>query len=285
MGIEFGVYRNIWGETRKEGISTSPCPLLRRAYFAEVDTKAERGSGAQASLQRRGYSIIVKKPAWQFEQIIETAPRLDSGFHGHNKMAIPLFIFLILSLGSLTHPAFIHAEETWVSYEVTIAEDNLATMTADLMLAAPPETVYAVLSDYPKWPDIFAQSPSINTIERVSNQVRVDMTLKVSFLPIGLKLVTDTREIPTSVLNTTLVEGDFEQYDWVWTLRPALDSEHAKASVVVHVQPSVWIPHWLLEWVLTSGFTDHFHKLRDAVEVRYREHGRTPVISAPPNSP
>ena len=196
-----------------------------------------------------------------------------------------ILFFLAFSLGPLTYPALIQAKETWFSSEVRVSEDNLATLTADLMLAAPPETVYAVLSDYPNWPDLFAQRPRIHSIERLSNQVRVDMTLRVSFLPIGLELVTDTREIPTSVLKTMLVQGDFEQYDWVWTFRPLQNAEHTKASVVVHVQPSIWIPHWLMEWVVTSGFTDHFHKLREAVEIRYREQGRTPTISAPPNSP
>lgn len=200
-------------------------------------------------------------------------------------MAILFFFFFALSLGPLVAPSGAPAEEAWFSYDVTISDDSLATLTADLMLAAPPETVYAVLSDYPNWPDLFAQPPTINSIQRDSNHVRVDMTLKVSFLPIGVKLVTDTREIPATILKTSLVRGDFDQYDWVWTLRSWQDSEHTKASVVVHVQPSIWIPQWLFKLLLTSGFTEHFHKLREAVQIRYREHGRTPLISAPPSSP
>lgn len=186
-------------------------------------------------------------------------------------MAIPFIFLLVLSLGSLIQPTFTHAKETWVSYDVTISDDHLATLKADLMFAAPPETVYAVLSDYPNWPDLFAQRPTINSIERQSNQVRIDMTLTVSFLPFGMKLVTNTKEVPTILLSTTLVEGDFEQYDWLWTIRPGQDAQHTNASVVVNVQPSVWIPHWLFEWLLTSGFTDHFDKLRNAVETRHRE--------------
>ena len=200
-------------------------------------------------------------------------------------MAIAFPLLLALSLAILPRPAFSQAEESWFSYDVTISDDHVATLTADVMLGVPPETVYAVLSDYPHWPDLFAERPTINAIQRNGNQVRVDMTLTVSFLPIGLELVTDTREIPTTVLQTSLVQGDFEQYDWVWTLRPSQDSEHTKASIVVHVKPSVWIPHWLLEWLLISGFTDHFQKLRDAAEVRYREHGRTPIMSSQPDSP
>ena len=200
-------------------------------------------------------------------------------------MVLSLIFLLAISLGFLSQPPWGLAEDAWFSSSVTISENDVATLTADVMLAAPPETVYAVLSDYPNWPDLFAQPPTINAIQRNNNHVRVDMRLNVSFLPIGLRLVTNTEEIPTVLLKTTLVEGDFEQYDRIWTFRPLPDSQHTKASVVLHVQPSIWIPHWLLEWVLTSGFTEHFHKLREAVQVRYREQGVTPIISAPPNTP
>ncbi|MDT7044025.1 SRPBCC family protein [Candidatus Nitronereus thalassa] len=200
-------------------------------------------------------------------------------------MAIRLIFLLAISLGSLNQTAWSQTEEAWFSSFVTISDNDVATLTADVMLAAPPETVYAVLSDYPNWPDLFAQPPTINTIQRNNNHVRVSMTFKVSFLPIGLRLATDTEEIPTTLLKTTLIEGDFEQYEWIWTFRPLQDPQHTKASVVVHVQPSVWIPHWLLEWVLTSSFTEHLHKLREAVQVRYREQGATTITSAPPNTP
>ena len=200
-------------------------------------------------------------------------------------MVIPCLVFLTFSFGLFIQPANSHAEKPWVTYHIESSDEHVATLTADLLLAAPPETVYAVLADYPHWPELFSQRPTIHSIQRENNRVRVSMTLTVSFLPIGLTLVTETREIPTTILHTTLVQGDFERYDWVWTLRPSQDSQHTKASVLVHVQPSMWIPRWLLEWVLSSGFTDHFQKLRDAVHVRYREQGRTPIISAPPRSP
>jgi ribosome-associated toxin RatA of RatAB toxin-antitoxin module len=209
------------------------------------------------------------------------------GFHcsKNDIMSVPFIFLWAIFLGSLSQPAWTHAEETWFFSTVTISDDSVATLTADVMLAAPPETVYAVLSDYPNWPDLFGQRPTINTIQREGNRVRVDMTLTVSFLPIGLRLVTDTRELATIILQTTLVEGDFKQYDWIWTIRPSKDSQHTKASVMVHVQPSVWIPHWLFEWSLTWGFTEHFHKLREAVQVRHREQGITPMISAPSKTP
>jgi len=200
-------------------------------------------------------------------------------------MAISFILLIVLSFLSLTSPPGIHARETWFTYDVAIANDSLATLTAEVNLAAPPEIVYAVLTDYPNWPTLFAQRPRLNSIERNNTHVRVDMTLTVSFLPVGLTLITDTREIPATNVVTTLVQGNFEEYDWVWALRPSQDAQHTKATVVVHVQPTIWIPDLVLEWLLTSGLTDHFHRLRDAVQLRYREYGRTPIISAPSNPP
>ena len=200
-------------------------------------------------------------------------------------MSVVCCLFIVFALNLFASPAVTDAEEPWFSYTVTLAEGNLATLTADVMLAAPPETVYAVLTDYSNWSDLFAQRLIINVIHRINNQVRVDMTINSSFWPIELTLVTETRVVAPTTVQTTLIQGDFEQYDWVWTLRPAQHAQHTKATVVVHLQPSLWIPQWVFHWLVTEGFTDHVHQLRDLVQRREHVYKNMPILSSPSRSP
>ncbi len=58
--------------------------------------------------------------------------------------------------------------------------------STQLTLPAPPTTTYAVLAGL----------------------------VSADYLPITLELVTDTVETSPLRLNTTLVKGDFERYDW-----------------------------------------------------------------------
>ena len=49
---------------------------------------------------------------------------------GNNEMAIAFPLLLALSLAILPRPAFSQAEESWFSYDVTISDDSVATLTA-----------------------------------------------------------------------------------------------------------------------------------------------------------
>jgi len=178
-------------------------------------------------------------------------------------------VTLVLSVGiAIFQPSVAWADENWFSLGIHVTEDGVAVATADLVLPTSPEVVYTVLTDYPHWPDLFPQQPRINTIKTEDSRVIVDMAIPAHFLPIDLELVTETREIHPLRLETTLVRGDFDRYDWVWELTPAQDGTQTHATLILNVQPALWVPDWLMRWLLESELEAHFHKLRTEVMER-----------------
>ena len=174
------------------------------------------------------------------------------------------------------------AEDAWFSHKVSIAE-GVGTITAELKLLAPPSITYEVLADYAHWPDLFPRQPLIQGISRDNNRVQVTMQIPAQYIPFNLELVTNTLESPPHRLETTLVEGDFDRYDWTWDLSQSPSDTITIARLILVVQPSIWVPEWLLRWFLESDLTTHFHLLREQVLTHYQEQQRDETIQT--NSP
>lgn len=193
-------------------------------------------------------------------------------------MFIPSLILSLSFLVTITTPQPSSAQDTWFTHTIVIDDEGLATVNAQLTLPAPPATTYAVLADYPQWPGLFPGKPVIHGIRRIEDRVRVTMHIPAGYLPFTLELVTDTVETPPLRLNTTLVGGDFERYDWTWDLRQSSD-ERTVAQLLLLVRPSMWIPNWLLQWLLEAELTTHFRLLREQVLARHRALSPIPTIS------
>lgn len=174
------------------------------------------------------------------------------------------------------------AEDAWFSYEVRIAE-GVGTITAELKLLAPPSITYEVLADYAHWPDLFPRQPVIQRISRDRNRVQVAMQIPAQYIPVNLELVTNTLESPPHRLETTLVKGDFDRYDWTWDLSQSPSDTITIARLILVVQPSIWVPDWLLRWFLESDLTTHFHLLREQVLTHHQEQQRNQTFQT--NSP
>ncbi len=91
------------------------------------------------------------------------------------------------------------------------------TATATLRIPAPPEAVRAVLRDYERWPDLFDGRFEMVRLERRDGRAVTDLRIKRSPLPGTMRLVCETRELPTGEMITSLIEGDFKSYRRHWT--------------------------------------------------------------------
>jgi len=189
-------------------------------------------------------------------------------------------VSFILSGAFLLLAAVSHSSAPWYSYELTLNEEGVATVNADLTLPTPLETSYAVLSDYVHWPSLFARNPTVNTIHRTGNRVTVDMTVPGLIFPLDLQLVTETREHPPLRLETSFVKGDFDQYAWVWNLMATDDHLHTQATLELYVKPSLWAPQWLFRTMLEQELETHFQKLHYEVVARQRRTHPPPIMSA-----
>ncbi len=70
---------------------------------------------------------------------------------------------------------------------------------------------------------------------------------------------------------------------WTWDLSQSPSDTITIAMLALIVQPSIWIPEWLLRWFLESEITTHFHLLRKQVLARHQEqqHGQTFKANSP----
>ncbi len=178
---------------------------------------------------------------------------------------------LILSLSLLVIlTARSHAGEPWVTHTIVIDDGGMATVSAQLHLPVPPAITYAVLTDYPHWPDLFPRHPFVKSIRNIAGRTRVAMRIPVTYLPLSLDLVTDTVETPPVRLNTTLVEGDFERYDWTWDLSQSPSDTLTTAQFLMTIHPAIQVPDWIMRWWLDSELTAHFQLLREQVMVHHR---------------
>ena len=161
---------------------------------------------------------------------------------------------------TLIGPAW--ANEKFENLTIKIDEGNLAHVEANLEIPSSQETIYNLLTNYPNWPQLFPNQPRINDIQREKGNVIVDMSLPVSFLPMDLQLITSTRETKPIKIQTHLLQGDFEEYNWVWNLTSIKEGTHTLATLTMTVQPNVWIPEWAFRWFLQSNLEQHFANLQ-----------------------
>lgn len=196
-------------------------------------------------------------------------------------MRAPLFILSLWCVVTVTTTPFASADDAWFTHEIAIDHDGVATVNAQVILPVPPTTTYAVLTDYPRWPEMFPKRPLIESIRRIDNRTRITMHVPADYLPITLTLITDTVEIVPLRLATTLVSGDFERYHWTWDLSHSPSEQSTVAQLFLQVAPSTWAPNWIFRWLLESEITKHFQLLREQVLARHQAPSRDP--HAPPN--
>ena len=196
-------------------------------------------------------------------------------------MRAPLFILSLWCVVTVTTTPFASADDAWFTHEIVIDHDGVATVNARVTLPVPPTTTYAVLTDYPRWPEMFPKKPLIESIRRLDNRTRITMHVPADYLPITLKLITDTVEIVPLRLATTLVSGDFERYHWTWDLSHSPSEQSTVAQLFLQVAPSTWAPNWIFRWLLESEITKHFQLLREQVLARHQATSRAP--NAPQN--
>jgi hypothetical protein len=183
---------------------------------------------------------------------------------------------VVLLIGVLGFSHIAIAKEQPETLDVEISPEGVGTVRATLNLPANRVRVRSVLMDYANWPKLFPLTPTIHYIKELEGSVRVGMTVPAFFLPMTLRLVTETREPQPFRIVTKMVEGDFEQYDWVWDLTPTSGGTHTQASLTLNVKPQFWTPDWALVWILKTDLQEHFELLRQELNLKDPRHYEEP---------
>jgi len=137
--------------------------------------------------------------------------------------------------------------------------------TATLRIAAPPDAVRAVLSDYERWPDLFDGRFRIAKLERLEGRVVTDLLIDRSPLPGEMRLLCETRELPGGEIVTSLIEGDFKRYRRQWRFMPEMNGNavQTRAEMELMVDMDSWVPDWLFAAMLRRDLETHFKILRE----------------------
>ena len=140
---------------------------------------------------------------------------------------------------------------------------------ATLHVPAPPDAVRAVLTDYERWPQLFAGRFRITKIERREGRVLTDLQIKRFPLPGEMRLLCETRESAGDLM-TSLVEGDFSRYERRWTFRDESDGTHPRTRAELDLQFALvaWAPDWLVMMNLRRQLEEHLMILREMAMAR-----------------
>lgn len=153
-------------------------------------------------------------------------------------------------------------------FSIEIDGNGTAIARCHDILLGSPELVFDVLTDYPHWSDLFPEKPVIHRISKEGDRTLVTMTIPGWFPSMNFDLVTATQEFPPSRIETQMVEGDFEQYEWAWTLTPFAEGTATQADLTVKVKPAIWTPGWILKWALESKLLEHLTILNAKVQLQ-----------------
>ena len=137
-------------------------------------------------------------------------------------------------------------------------------MTIDI--AAPPEAVLPVLTDYEKYPDILQNMESAEVLHRTAEYVDAQFTLNL------VRRVTYTlrlRETAPDGLSWSLIEGPFLSNDGTWTLTRLPDGS-TRARYRVEVRVAVFVPRRLADKLVTHSLPAIVTAFKEEAERRHR---------------
>jgi len=184
------------------------------------------------------------------------------------------FIFWIFFLGLISiEGSDILAADDSHTLDIQINDENVALVEARVKFQAPPEVVFSVLTDYLNWPVLFSYGVEIQVEKFPDDTVVTDLTIPHKVLTWTTHLKVRSRETPPYKLETTLVDGDFLQYEQVWQLTPMQDGKYTRGELTLMLQPKGWmmrlVPEFLYKWLLRGDLEDHFEKFRKQVRIKY----------------
>src|SRR5262245_55641488 len=102
--------------------------------------------------------------------------------------------------------------------------------TAHLLFPAGPEVIHALLTDFPRWPELFEVRMRVVDVQIRQDVATTDLRIEHTLLPGERRLVTESRTTANDGIVTDLVAGDFKRYHRVWKLSPANEGRETSAD-------------------------------------------------------
>lgn len=184
--------------------------------------------------------------------------------------ASPALLLAVIALFHCHEAAAGAAAEPAGDLQIRSVPQGGVSARATLHLPAPPALVQAVLTDYERWPELFAVSMRVARVERLPDRAVTDLYLKHGLFLGERRLLCENRELPGGGLVTTLLGGDFKRYARTWRVGPDGSAARTKAEFELEVDVDTWAPSWLLATLLKQELESHFRALKRKTEERAR---------------
>jgi len=143
--------------------------------------------------------------------------------------------------------------------------------TARVLFPAKPDVIFAMLTDYTHWPELFEVRMKLVDLRIQDGVARTDLRIDHALLPGERRLVTESRPYPGGGIVTDLVEGDFKRYHRVWKLASANGGTHTVADFELVVAIDSIVPDWLVALATRRELESHFRIVREKALQRSRQ--------------
>jgi Polyketide cyclase / dehydrase and lipid transport len=142
--------------------------------------------------------------------------------------------------------------------------------TARLLFPAKPDVIQGLLTDYPRWPDLFDVRMRVAELTVHNGVATVDLRLEHALLPGERRLVTESHTVPGGGLVTDLKGGDFKRYHRMWRLQAAGEGNQTAAEFDLLFELETLVPDWLIAVAVRQELESHFR----IVKQKALEHSR-----------
>lgn len=146
--------------------------------------------------------------------------------------------------------------------EVAAVSGGGTRATAQMIIPAPPGVVQRLLTDYPRWPDLFDMRMHVAAVRIHEGVATTDLRIEHPLMPGERRLVTESRVLPGGSLVTDLKEGDFKRYHRVWKLESTREGSQTRADFELEVEVDAFVPDWLIVIAMRQELEAHFRILK-----------------------
>lgn len=146
--------------------------------------------------------------------------------------------------------------------------------TARVLFSAPPQIIYSLLTDFPRWPELFEVRMRLVDLQIRQGVVTTDLRIEHALLPGERRLLTESRTIANQGIVTDLVGGDFTRYHRVWTLSPTDGGSKTSADFELKVAIDTIVPDWLVALATRRELEAHFRIVKEKAGARTAKPGK-----------
>ncbi|HEY4120176.1 MAG TPA: SRPBCC family protein [Byssovorax sp.] len=146
---------------------------------------------------------------------------------------------------------------------VAVAGSDTPKIVMTGTMDAPPEKVWAIVSDCSKYKERMPRIAAARELARAGNTRTCEVTIEMPF-PLSnltaVTLATHTEAPPHFVRAWKLVRGDYKVNDGSWDVTAAPGGK-SKVTYSVHAEPNTAVPGWVRERAQKSALPDMFARV------------------------